>query len=356
MIPEAPHLALKLAVGITVSSALRTISHFTANLGPRFSEIIPKLHVDTDILHLERETASAICMRDAAGNAISPDTVKHFTAVLRSPYVPKEDEAVIICAALSETGHCNVPSGISVVQHIFDLNTDEKRLSFFDEFVHRLFLSGNRCLQCFTSYARILVDAVLPPLLLDGLAFEAHPQNTLVRVSRSTGKITGFVLRDLGGLRVHPPSLAASIGAPFEFLPEHCIVTGTCEEAAKKLYHTLVHNHLQRLVRVLGLHYDGRGWEIVRGHMERHVKQGNWLWDVWMGEKGKSVSGKCLVRMKIQGLYRDVSASLPLSTLTVLVLTPFVTVGLRAVPQHDTLSPAGELRASKAFVFGTDTH
>ncbi|THH15695.1 hypothetical protein EW146_g4821 [Bondarzewia mesenterica] len=287
VVPEAPHLALKLAVGITVSSALRTISHFTANLGPRFSEIVPKLKINPAILHIERESASAVYARDGEGKPVNPDIAKHFTAVLRTPYVPAYDEAVIVCAALSEHGHKDAMTGVPVVQHIFGLDTEEMRVAFFED------------------YARVLIDALLPPMIYNGLAFEAHPQNTLLRVSRSTSKIVGFVLRDLGGLRLHPETFTTSIGESFEFLTDHCIVTATREEAAKKLYHTLVHNHLQRLIRVLGLHYNGKGWEIVRANMERHVKQDSWLWDVWMSERGQSVAGKCLLRMKIQGLYRD---------------------------------------------------
>ncbi|KAA1467571.1 hypothetical protein DENSPDRAFT_769364 [Dentipellis sp. KUC8613] len=288
VIPEIPQLAVKLAVGIKVSSALRTISHFTANLGPRFSsELLPKLSIDPTILHIEREVASAVYTRDPSGNTVDPDIAKHFTAVMRQQYVPGEDEAVIICAALMEWGHKGVASGVPLVVHLFDLNTEEKRKAFFDE------------------YARLLIDAVLPPMLHNGLAFEAHPQNTLLRVSRSTGKLLGFVLRDLGGLRVHPPTLRSSTGVEFEFLPDHCVVTASLQEASKKLYHTLIHNHLHRLSRILDVHYDGTAWEYVRKHMTRNIPRESWLWDVWMSERAKSVSGKCLMRMKIQGLYRD---------------------------------------------------
>ncbi|KAI0321792.1 IucC family-domain-containing protein [Amylostereum chailletii] len=284
---ETP-MALKLAVGIKVSSALRTISHFTANIGPRFSaDIVPKLAVDPAILHIERETSSAVCTRDPAGAQIDADVAKHFTAVFREQFTPKSDEAVILCAALAESGHPDVPAGVPVIQHILGLDTVQKRTSFLDQ------------------YARLLIAAVVPPMLHNGLAFEAHPQNTLVRISRTTRTVTGFVMRDLGGLRVHPPTLRASTGVPFEFLPDHCVVTETVQEASKKLYHTLVFNHLQRLTRALGLHYNGVGWEIVRGHLETQVPRDSWLWKVWMDEGAMSVSGKCLVRMKLAGLYRD---------------------------------------------------
>ena len=149
--------------------------------------------------------------------------------------------------------------------------------------------------------------AVVPPLLHNGVAFEAHPQNMLLRLSRSTRTPTGFIMRDLGGLRVHPATLSASTGCEFDFLPGHCVVTSTPEEAAKKLYHTLIHNHLQRLARVLRLHSDGSAWSAVRTHLTWEIPRGSWLWAAWMDESVRSVSGKCLVRMKLEGVYREVS-------------------------------------------------
>ncbi|KAI9457132.1 IucC family-domain-containing protein [Russula earlei] len=288
VVPEVPDIALKLSIGIRISSALRTISHFTANFGPRFSrDVVPKLAMDPSILFIEPEIASAICARDAEGVDLDPDIVKHFTTIIRKRYAPDESEAVIICAALLETGHLGLPEGVPIVQHIFGLDTTEKRLAFFHE------------------YSRLLVAAVVPPLLHNGVAFEAHPQNMLLRASRSTLTPTGFVIRDLGGLRVHPETLTASIGTEFAFLPHHCVVTATREEPAKKLYHTMIHNHLQRLARVLRLHGDGSAWSAVRAHLTREIPRGSWLWSAWMDESVRNVPGKCLVRMKLEGVYRE---------------------------------------------------
>ena len=125
-----------------MSSALRTISHFTANLGPRFSkDVVPKLSIDPRILTIEQEVASAVCSRDAEGVSIDPDVAKHFTVVIRKQYTPSKAEAVIICAALLETGHSGLPAGIPVVQHIMGLDTPEKRLRFFDESVMIAYLT-----------------------------------------------------------------------------------------------------------------------------------------------------------------------------------------------------------------------
>jgi hypothetical protein len=208
------------------------------------------------------------------------------------------------------------------------------------------FLSGAK------RYARLLVAAVVPPLLRNGVAFEAHPQNMLLRLSRSTLTPTGFIMRDLGGLRVHPATLSASTGCEFAFLPGHCVVTSTPEEAAKKLYHTLVHNHLQRLARVLRLHSDGSAWSAVRTHLTREIPRGSWLWATWMDDSVRSVQGKCLVRMKLEGVYREVSCFvffLPLldfvayvspicSFPRIRVFNPSPPVRLRTLPKLDTLS------------------
>jgi siderophore synthetase component len=166
-------------------------------------------------------------------------------------------------------------------------------------------------------YTSILLTALIPLLIINGLAFEAHPQNTLVRISASPGtrpRVLGFIMRDLGGIRVHPPTLRSSTNTPqetFQYLPNHVIVTKTREAAAARLYNTLVQNHLQRLARVLGLHYSGEAWGIVRRHLEREItkqgENGRWLYDFWLREGASEVEGKCLLRMKLVGSYRDVS-------------------------------------------------
>jgi len=128
-LPDLPGKSLKLAVGVKISSSLRTISHFTADFGPRFSaQVIPKLAIDPEILHIETERQSAVYRDD------DPELVKHFTAVIRDEYIPKEGETVIVVAALLETGHRNVPAGKPAVEHLFKLDTQGKRVAFLDQY------------------------------------------------------------------------------------------------------------------------------------------------------------------------------------------------------------------------------
>lgn len=127
VVPDLPGKALKLAVGVKISSSLRTISHFTADFGPRFSkEVVPKLAINPKILAVELEPASAAYRSDR------PEVTKHFTIVVREEYEPPVGESLIVCAALLEMDHSNIPSGVSAVQHVFGLDTDEKRSAFLD--------------------------------------------------------------------------------------------------------------------------------------------------------------------------------------------------------------------------------
>lgn len=149
----------------------------------------------------------------------------------------------------------------------------------------------------------------------DGVAFEAHPQNTVARFSLAAPhELRGFVIRDFGGLRVHPPTLLASTGVALDVLPGHSIVAETLDDVYTRMYHTVFHNHLQQLVRVLGLHYSGKGWEVIRVRLREAIPRGHALERAWLGEEAKTLAGKCFMRMRMVGAYRHVSVfSLSLS-------------------------------------------
>ncbi|KAF4613986.1 hypothetical protein D9613_007630 [Agrocybe pediades] len=282
IVPDFPGIALKLAVGVKISSSLRTISHFTADFGPRFSaDIVPKLAVNPKILAVETEPSSAVY------RTVDPEIAKHFTAVIREEYQPPKGENVIVCAALLESGHANVPAGISAVEHAFGLDTEEKKAVFLN------------------SYIKLACEALIPALVKNGVAFEAHAQNVLLRFDIATKQLRGFIIRDLGGLRIHPATLCKSVGVDFRFLPGHCVATQTLEEIFPKFYHTFIHNHIQRLIRLLGFHHNGRGWEMVREHMSSMIPEEHPAWRVWMSPSSKTVNSKCLMRMRMRDSYRD---------------------------------------------------
>jgi siderophore synthetase component len=158
------------------------------------------------------------------------------------------------------------------------------------------------------SFARLFFAAFLPPMLQDGVAFEAHPQNTVARFSLAPPhELRGFVIRDFGGLRVHPPTLLASTGVALDVFPGHSIVAETLDDVYTRMYHTMIHNHLQQLVRVLGLHYNGKGWQVIRARLREAIPGGHPLEKAWLGEEAKTIAGKCFMRMRMVGAYRHVS-------------------------------------------------
>ena len=73
------------------------------------------------------------------------------------------------------------------------------------------------------------------------------------------------------------------------------------------MYHTVMHNHLQQLIRVLGLHYNGVGWEIVRRHLREVIPREHGLYTAWLAAERKTFPGKCFMRMRFEGMYRFVS-------------------------------------------------
>ena len=174
-------------------------------------------------------------------------------------------------------------------------------------------ITNTLCLS--SSFVRIFFAAFFPPLLIDGVGFEAHPQNTLIRISSNanTPRILGFVIRDFGGIRVHPETLRKSTGIELESyaIPGHSVIANTIEDVYVRMYHTVFHNHLQQLIRVLGLHYSGKGWDIVRKCLREQIPTGHPLERAWLGEETRTVPGKCYMRMRMAGAYRFVSMPLP---------------------------------------------
>ena len=89
-------------------------------------QIVPKLAVDSKILSIEHEYASAVY------HSVDPDLAKHLSVVLRREYQPAAGQSLIVCAALLEMGHAQAAPGVSAVEHACALDTAEKRAIFLD--------------------------------------------------------------------------------------------------------------------------------------------------------------------------------------------------------------------------------
>ncbi|KAJ2054832.1 hypothetical protein GGH13_008065 [Coemansia sp. S155-1] len=271
---------IKLPLGIKTTSALRTISPWSAFVGPRVTEAIPAILRDAPV-----EDALLIAGEPASAVSADPDydIAKYLTCVIRNDpeYICRpRGERVIMTAALTNSND----DGTSMVVSQWGLDTTDKRRSFLH------------------SYTEMLFDAFLPPILNHGFAFEAHPQNCLLRIGAEAGDIRGFIIRDFGGIKVHLPTFTSSTGADIPMLPNSTTEAQSMYEVYDLAYHTLVQCQLHRLVRALQLHYQGNGWAIVRKSFERRVPASHPLRKAWYQE---SFDLKCFITMKLDGLYRD---------------------------------------------------
>ncbi|KAF7424254.1 hypothetical protein PC9H_009560 [Pleurotus ostreatus] len=285
IVPEAyKELSLKLGVGIKLTSAVRTISPASAYLGPRFSEqVVPALTMDWNIVTVAKELASVVHAHPDG------EIAKHCSAIVRQCYEntsEERNERLIVCTSLVESGHAGSDGDVPAVIRIFDLDTEDKRADWLDKFV------------------KLFFEAFLPSVIHDGVAFECHPQNCVARFDLDTKELRGFIIRDFGGLRIHPETLKASTGVDVDFVEGHSIIAEDLDDVYTRMYHTVIHNHLQQLIRVLGLHYNGRGWRIVRKHLHAIIPHDHGLYVSWLSPENKTFPGKCFMRMRMQGMYR----------------------------------------------------
>ncbi|KAJ2848551.1 hypothetical protein IWW36_003234 [Coemansia brasiliensis] len=271
---------IKLPLGVKISSALRTISPWSTFIGPRITQAIPKILQGAPIegaLLIAGEPASAV------SNNPDFDIAKYLSCIIRENpehICRPRGERVIVAAALTNYS----ASGISTVVEQWGLQTVSQRRGFLKDYVDKLF------------------DAFLPPILNHGFAFEAHPQNSLLRIDAKTGAIKGFIVRDFGGVKVHRKTFQQSTGVDINMLPDACTDAHTMYEVYNLAYHTLIQCQIHRLVRALDLHYQGNGWAIVRESFEQRVPSDHPLRSAWYQD---TFDLKCFIIMKLDGLYRD---------------------------------------------------
>lgn len=193
------------------------------------------------------DLSSATCPSEHA-----PEDLSRATFPLK--HVPSRTPQLVVCAALGERR----PGGDLLLRELAaDYPGDPRaRLAAF-----------------FADYLDLLVPAALRLLTAHGVALEAHLQNTLLV---HAGRPCGFIVRDLGGVRLHRGRLAAAGHAP-ALAPDSFTLTSDLAEAQGKLLHSLVHAHL---AAVIGWVDDAGGpepdvlWPAVRRICQRQ-------WDRW---------------------------------------------------------------------------
>ncbi len=215
---------LKLSLDIQVTSSRRSISVAATRNGPALSALLARLLAGEERVILLAETAGAALDGSRDASAILRDGLTGRLAPSER-VIPGGALPLVVGDLLGEYGH--------------------GPLAFL------------------TDYARL----VLPPLLRlatrHGIALEAHLQNCLPTFT--AGRPHRLVLRDLAGMRLHRPRLAAT-GAALTLWPGSVIATDDLYTMRAKLGYTAFQAHLGELVIALtGFGLDeAAGWRAVR--------------------------------------------------------------------------------------------
>lgn len=250
---EEPELHVKLAIDVTTTSARRTVSPMSVANGPPLTRLIEQIAaVDPALssLRLLGDRAAAGLRAEAVG-----PRAPHLGVIIRSS--PE--------ALLRETG--------SSAEAWVCAALGERRPAATRTLLVELAERQGSAEALLRRYIELLVPPCLHLLSAYGLVLEVHLQNTLAAVD--DGGLAGFVIRDLGGIRLHPGRLQ-SAGHSVELAPGSFLATDDLAEVRDKLSHTLLHAHMATLFRWaerdLGLPAR-RSWSLVRATVIKTAEQ-----------------------------------------------------------------------------------
>lgn len=251
--PARPY-HIKLALDVVTTSARRTISPMSVANGPPLTALLERIQAR------DHHTATLAIQGDRGGAGLSGarygEDAAHLGVILRGDPRP-------LARALAPADHRGAPVDLWVCAAL-----GERQPGASSTFLQQL-AAGHDPHGFLRHYLELLVPPALRLLTAHGVALEAHLQNTVaVRVD---GQLVGFLIRDLGGLRVDRERLARA-GHHMSFAPGSFIVTDDHLEVRDKLVHALFHAHLAELFRWVerDLGVDAaESWSLARRLVDR---------------------------------------------------------------------------------------
>lgn len=242
---KAQQKQIKLPVAIQSTSALRTVSPASIHNSPKISRVLRHiLSNDTNFDPRFRAVYDSVGIRIAHQDS---EVAKHCSALFRDnpQEVLKPGEIACVAASLFQT-------------------TPFSNKPFLAELI------GEKGAKDYFSH---LVDTLIPAYLRlffnYGIALEAHQQNTYL-VFKDKQPVAS-IIRDLGGVRIHLPSLAKR-GYHIEAFPGSATLTNNHTEVRNKLIHTLYQCQLGEIIILLNQQFglsETSLWKIVRQKTEQ---------------------------------------------------------------------------------------
>ncbi|KAK6703400.1 hypothetical protein SNK04_013308 [Fusarium graminearum] len=241
-VPSFDH-DLKLSLACLITSGLRVLPCYSAEAAPAMTRLLKGL-IPQDLW---------LCGEVAAVTGSQPNTeeAQYITCILRENLelrAEENNESIILVAALLERPRCGTKTYAEI---LFNLETTEDKVVWLK------------------SYLRKLLSVALDPVTRHGVAFEFHAQNAVVRVCRCTKAIKGFAIRDLGGVRMHRPTLESQ-GFDLKGMDES--LTDDVHQVWDRTHHVLIQNHIGYLIYSLRLEREYGGWQLVFSELDRALE------------------------------------------------------------------------------------
>nr|WP_255216466.1 IucA/IucC family protein [Pseudenhygromyxa sp. WMMC2535] len=242
--PAGPPLHLKLALSVHTTSARRRVSPMSVANGPRVSALLER------ILATDPHTAPLSLMAEHACVGLDPERAGAAAGELGLIVRRAPPANAWVCAAMGERWPGEEARVLERACAGYPGDRGQRVRALLDDWLAKL------------------AGPALRLLCLHGVALEVHLQNTLVAVE--DGRVRGFWIRDLGGIRLHAPRLRAA-GWDLALAPDSFIITEDLEEVRGKLEHTLFHANLAHLFEVaaeVGGVPEAQSWARARAFVD----------------------------------------------------------------------------------------
>jgi siderophore synthetase component len=274
----APERHLKLACDVLTTSTHRWVSPMSVHNGPELTRLL------LDIQARDPITAPLRLLEEPAAAGLEPERVGphagQLGAILRVAPRERENDRAWVCAAIGERWPGTEELVLERAAVGYPGARRERIAALVDDWIARLVPASLRLFACY------------------GIALELHLQNTLVRVV--DGRVGGFWVRDLGGIRIHAPRLAAAeLARSPSFAADSFIITDDLDEVRGKLEHTLFHAHLAHVFAIAGtLGVDEAGsWAKLRERIEQDL-------NAWAEHPGTRVDTRARLLADLHALTR----------------------------------------------------
>ena len=219
---------IKLPVAIQATSAVRTVSPASVNIGPSMSSILMDIEKNDSIINKYFSTVPEYMGIHFKNEG--DDRQRHLSVLFREnpSAMAKDGEYPIVVASL--------------LQKVS--NSDDSIL------IELIKLSGlysaEGVLEYFNRYTNIVINAFLRLYLKYGISLEAHQQNTLMVFDKDGNPIKAFS-RDFGGVRVHRPTLLKA-GFNIEPIKGAVTIRDDKDEVRNKLLYTTYQSHIGEVI------------------------------------------------------------------------------------------------------------